>query len=580
MWLFGDTIYGKVYPNRTRETMSFIRNSILIQINNTFEGFISYPSDINNPDLVDPTKAIRINRSNAELLMRAIKVATATIMVATTKDIYILSGTFQTYPDFTIDVYYRPLGIKHPPITQQVAAYNGLCYGMAADGIRAWDANGQDISISFPNIDSIFQGNTSPGELSVFTPGLSPGNYSYPIAIAGDKLYVNLQQFVGIFDITRKYWTTFSQPGLGGGTGYNFATALASLPGGGITGAFSGTRSQYDFNKYSVQTIDGAPIQFQHYSVKHCNNQPLNRKDGLTFKIRLKTGVGENLTIQVKTDDGVITNLGAVTAPGITPLYESREQILDASILPISQWYQFIFTGNFTQLEIVSYSLHYEARPALLTHLILRYSNFGTASKKRLRTWPHVIDTVGNPVTFTPAVDNVPLAPETFTSNYRKTYVYKFTTDAFGIDYGGVFHGGPFEYWGQGAETGGISEVAGQPEIVQVLPQGVRFDQVGPEELARYGKVMQFDIRLLSEGSLIPWRMYFNDNTLCEGKLATRIGEEWSYNISVPKGISGHILRIELGPTDFDFHRFYIRVLVARSGNDTQNEWLLLGARK
>jgi hypothetical protein len=538
-----------------------------------------YPTDINNPDLVDPGKAIRINGSDAETFLWAQKVSVATILVSTTKDNYVLSGTFQTYPDFTIDVYYRPLGIKHPPIAWQVAQDNGICYSVAADGVRAYDANGQDVNISFPNTDTLFQGNHDPGETTVVTPGLPPGSYDYPIAIGGMKLYVNTIGFIQVYDLSRKYWYLLFYPSLKN-TGLELAYAIATLPSGVVTGVFSLNSTQYDFDTHTVHTIDGAPIAARLDTVAHCNNQPQNRKDALTFKMQLKTGAGELLTVQVKTDDGTVTTLGTVTYDGVTVLKQAVEQYLDASMLPVSKWYHFSFFGSFTILDISNFGLDYEPRPAPLTHLIIRPNNFGVSSEKRVRAWPHVIDTMGNSTTFTPNVDNVPITPETFTSNYRKTYTYKFIEDAFGVDYGGVFHGGPFEYWGEGVEYSGINPSGGQPVIVEILPQGVRYDQVGPEELARYGKIMQFDLRLLARGTPLPWKLFFNDNTMATGALDCRVNEQWSYNISLPKGIGGHIVRIELGPTNFDFHRYYIRVLCARSGGDTQNEWLTLGQKK
>lgn len=537
-----------------------------------------YPTDINNPDLVDPGKAIRINGSDAETFLWAQKVAVATILVATTKDNYVLSGTFQTYPDFSVDIYYRPLGIKHPPVAWQVAQDNGTCYSVAADGVRGYDANGGDVNLSIPNTDVLFQGNTDPGEVSIFTPGLPPGSYNYPIAIGGTKLYVNTLSFIQVYDLRRNYWYLLFYNDLKGANA-ELAYAIATLPSGIVTGVFSVGNTQYDFDTHTVHTIDGAPIAARLDTVFYCNNQPQNRKDALTFKIQLLTGAGENLAISVKTDDGVVTSLGNVTWDGTAIPIEAKEQYLDASFLPVSKWYKFAFSGNFTQLQISNFGLDYEPRPAPLTHLIIRPNNFGSPSQKRVRTWPHVIDTMGNNTTFTPSVDNVNITPETFTSNYKKTYVYKFIEDAFGIDYGGVFHGGPFEYWGEGVENTGVNMLGGPPVIVEILPPAVRFDQMGPEELARYGKIMQFDLRLLSKGLTLPWKLYFNDNTMATGEIECRINEEWSYNISMPKGIGGHIVRIELGPTTFDFHRYYIRVLCSRSGGDSQNEWITLGVK-
>jgi hypothetical protein len=42
------------------------------------------------------------------------------------------------------------------------------------------------------------------------------------------------------------------------------------------------------------------------------------------------------------------------------------------------------------------------------------------------------------------------------------------------------------------------------------------------------------------------------------------------------KVTNGLIIRIVLGPTDFDFHRFYVRAQLADSGNQTELKWILL----
>lgn len=45
MWFFGDTLYGNVFPNRTRSLpLRMLRNTMVIQNKNSFESFISYPN--------------------------------------------------------------------------------------------------------------------------------------------------------------------------------------------------------------------------------------------------------------------------------------------------------------------------------------------------------------------------------------------------------------------------------------------------------------------------------------------------------------------------------------------------------
>ena len=173
----------------------------------------------------------------------------------------------------------------------------------------------------------------------------------------------------------------------------------------------------------------------------------------------------------------------------------------------------------------------------------------------------------GNTVTFIPLVDGVQTAPsKTFAmTDEKKTYLYFFKTDVKGIDYSGYFSSD------QSFEVSAIMP----PEIVQTLPIAKQFDQIGPEEFFRYGKVIQIEFRLLADGgTVIPYNIYFNDASVLSANLVVQDGVDASYYVKLPKGTSGNIVRVELGPTDFNFHRFYMRFQVARSGGDTDLEWI------
>lgn len=229
-----------------------------------------------------------------------------------------------------------------------------------------------------------------------------------------------------------------------------------------------------------------------------------------------------------------------------------------------------IFSGtNPFELWDIGIPTQIEPYPSTTKYAILPVSNFGTANKKRVRVQPFVLSspTAGNLVTFTPTVDGANTTPTIFTVNLeKKTYKHFYKTDIFGVDYSGILSSPhPFE----------VSAVL-NPEIVQVLPIAKQFDQVGPEELFRYGKLKQIELRVLAYGTSIPYTIYFNDATSSQGAFTTVSGVEDSYYIMMPKGVAGRIVRIELGPTDFDFHRFYARLQVTKSGKDTELEWVSL----
>lgn len=197
-------------------------------------------------------------------------------------------------------------------------------------------------------------------------------------------------------------------------------------------------------------------------------------------------------------------------------------------------------------------------------------TNFGSPNKKRVRVWPFTINTFGVNVTFTPEVDCVNTPASTFNTNCKTTVFHHFTTDVFGINYGGFFDGSsPFELW-----------QVHDPTLVQVLPIAKRFDQIGPEELFEYTKIRAFDIRVIAfGGSIIPYTIYFEDVSVKTDNIVVVDGKEGTYRISLPKTIAGTDLRIEFGPTNFDFHRWYTRIQAMMQGRiNTENQWLTLGA--
>src|SRR5207237_1060100 len=98
-----------------------------------------------------------------------------------------------------------------------------------------------------------------------------------------------------------------------------------------------------------------------------------------------------------------------------------------------------------------------------------------------------------------------------------------------------------------------------------------------PTELFRYGKIRKLEFRLLAfGGSSIPYNVYEEDISISTGNIAVTDGKEGVQTISCAKGIYGSILRIELGPTNFNFHRIQTKALVTLSGNQTDEKWIIL----
>jgi len=288
---------------------------------------------------------------------------------------------------------------------------------------------------------------------------------------------------------------------------------------------------------------------------------PYNRKNAYTLKLNVFTG-SDVLNILVYTsyqDDPIY--VGNVNTASLVECFLNLSETLG-----ITKWFQIRLIGLLSDFKLTGLSIDIEDHPQPLSSYREDLADLGP-NKKRVRVWPVTIDTMGENVTWTPYVDNIPQTPMTINSSYPKTFHYQFLTDAFGVDYGyRLLSDCSFELY-----------KAHQPTEVQILPIAKRFDQLGSDELFRYGKLKLLIVRLMAiGGSAIPFTIYFADDPKYVGTLTVVDGVEDTYEIKVPKTTAGQVLRIELGPTAFDFHRFYMHLQVVKSGKDTELEWVTL----
>ena len=189
-------------------------------------------------------------------------------------------------------------------------------------------------------------------------------------------------------------------------------------------------------------------------------------------------------------------------------------------------------------------------------------TNWNSAAKKRIRTIPLVIDTKGNNVVFTPSVDGVAYPATTFNTSEKRTVLYYFVTDAFGIDVGGTLSGTGFEFYGMLT-----------PEVVEVLPVAKRFDQLGPIEFKKLGKLFSFRLRLIPTGTAITYNVYMQDVVVTSGTIVVTPNVQAVYEVKFPKFIMGQICRIEL-QSSAEFHRLSGEYQVAISGAQTDMKWV------
>lgn len=225
--------------------------------------------------------------------------------------------------------------------------------------------------------------------------------------------------------------------------------------------------------------------------------------------------------------------------------------------------------GNF-DFEFYGLNLEdavYEKLPAKTQFMDLGCTNYGIAAKKRIRTIPMVLNTFGHDVIYTPKVDGVEYPTSTFNTTDKSTVLHYFTDQGngtpFGIDYCGTLRGDfDFEFY-----------QLLKPENVELLPVGKKYDQFGPLEFNKTGKIREISIRMVHTGDDFHFVIYTSDYPVLSGKVLTMANIEKCYVISCPKGVNPNIFRMEIS-SDKVFHRFDCFVKVNIDGAQTQNKWI------
>lgn len=217
-----------------------------------------------------------------------------------------------------------------------------------------------------------------------------------------------------------------------------------------------------------------------------------------------------------------------------------------------------------------------EVLPDRLRYLRIPNSNFGIASRKRVRTLPLCLDTYGLSVNFTPIVDGSLGATQALVADGKRTVYYYFDTDSFGTDYGGILSGGNlFEFYQML-----------RPEDVEILPVPKLFDQLGPFRFDKIGKLFGFRVRLIQTGNTnsLPWAIYddlsptisTNSNSLANGSIDLYPNYDNVYEVQFQKNVNLTMGRLVLGPVVDPFHRYDVKLKVQDSGMQGESKWLTI----
>lgn len=547
-----------------------------------------YPSDINDPDLADASLAVRTCGAN-EVFLWALKVSEGVIFVGTNLDIYVLSGTFATLSDGSLDIYYRPLVCKYPPISMDAEYYQGAIYYLAEDGWRATNTLGQSQSLVKPSSTRLYQGEFLSGlfgnYLAPNIKNLANYNTRWPICVQNGQVYCGMQtdihnnqlKRIEVFDIDRNYWRVITFP-----EDFDTCTALAKGLGGNPYAA-------YIFNDALIR----GPVQLEQFGTGVTSLVPpinlvtpyfphnkYNRRDYYTVKMRLYSG-GALVTIVAYFEDGS-SCIGFANTSTEQTVMISFTNSRNPSVPPINKltFLQITGTPQSASLPIIisGIAIDSEERPSAVTDLIIRPENFGSYSEKRLRVWPIIIDTLGSAVDVFGMTTSGLAQIATINTTDKTTVPIYFTTDVFKIDYGLRLRAPssgnadspvvPFEFYG-----------AMPPNVVQTLPPSNEFDQIGPMELFRYSSIQLMDLRIFSfTGGTLTYTIFYDDIPSVTGTAVITPNVENTINITLPKGTSGTIPRVTLGPSGFVFYRYYTRIKAVLKGRDATDaaSWITL----
>jgi hypothetical protein len=331
---------------------------------------------------------------------------------------------------------------------------------------------------------------------------------------------------------------------------------IASSVGANISCA-TGVFEFYDLVQPREMELLPDPITFKYINTTNFGTTRRKRFGQIAFNIDTK---GQQVLFSPYFDGVAAPTMQFSTVGKTTVIYYTASPIVAIDFRAT------LFSGSVFEL----YGLNledcvYEILPVATKFRTINSNNFGTASKKRVRTIPIVIDTLGSDVVYTPRADGVDLNPAIFNCVGKRTLLYYFDLDVFAIDYGGQLQGSSdFEFY----------EML-RPEIVEILPVGKRFDQIGPLDFNREARAFALRIRILPEGTSLDVRFFAEDGLVWSDTFTTVANQEQVLEFDFPKGVKATVVRIEFQSTSI-FHRFKADLKLSVTGAATDLRWVTL----
>jgi hypothetical protein len=384
---------------------------------------------------------------------------------------------------------------------------------------------------------------------------------NYAMAISNNKLFMRVPTSgstrVEVYDLLRKTWSVLP------------FTTISKL-----WANENNTLLGFDTNDNFLKIMDYAGAKTLHNSASpssqsfvvqtpfHDGGAPYSLKTPYALKFR--GNPGGNTVIEYAKDNATSFTSLVTLSGSAAGIY-----ITDLSSLGDLSNIQFKLNGTAADWTMQELELLWDQHPEPTPFLHFDFIDTGllTSHKKKVATLAFVINTFGQNVTFTPVVEGVAGTPSTINTSYRAVVFHQFTAPAFGVRFSGTLQATAtygFEFYGPL-----------QPEVLQVLPIGVRAFQMGPLELFRYGKVAEIQIRMIATTTAVVYTFYSEDVAQKSDSITTVANKDQVYSIPMPKTIGAEVSRIELTSAAI-FHVLDARLKAARSGRDTDLEWIPL----
>jgi len=388
-----------------------------------------YLSEIDNPDLVDPVNSFSFSGATVSRNLWIKATDSGRLLVGTTQDIFEVTGTLVDFPDGSVDIIIRRLGVSHPPITRETSTYQGAIFYLSSAGIV--QLIGSNSLVISDQLQQLFDGNERYG----IAPVRLVGNdlQTSPLCVAKNKLFTALELTDGtrwcfIFDLVKKYWIAyFTDPN----------SFFCEEDGRLLAGYNSPAPALREIYTYDDTTF-ARDVVFQTFHDD--DNLPRNRKDVFTLKITADTG-GDPVDVSVAKNGSVqyYTVMNDVTFTGRE---EKFITIAETTGLGLGKTFSVKIQGqSLSTFKLYNFSIEYLPRPEQLTYLRLNYSNLGTASRKRFVNFPVEIDTLSVDCEFVPIIDGVVYPSSLINFGRKGTHIHYFDTEAVGTDIAAIICG-------------------------------------------------------------------------------------------------------------------------------------------